>query len=38
MNNDRPIIKEVLLNAPVSKVWTALTDKNEMKKMVFRSC
>ena len=35
MNNDRPIIKEVLLNAPVSKVWTALTDKDEMKKWYF---
>jgi len=35
MTNIEPIIKEALLNAPVSKVWTALTDKNEMKKWYF---
>jgi uncharacterized protein YndB with AHSA1/START domain len=30
-----PIIKEVIINAPVSKVWKALTDKDEMKKWYF---
>jgi uncharacterized protein YndB with AHSA1/START domain len=30
-----PIIKEVLLNAPVSEVWIALTNKDEMKKWYF---
>ncbi len=30
-----PIIKEVLLNAPASKVWKAITDKNEMKQWYF---
>jgi uncharacterized protein YndB with AHSA1/START domain len=30
-----PIIKEVLLNAPVSKVWKAITDKTEMKLWYF---
>lgn len=30
-----PIVKEVLLNAPVTKVWKAITDKNEMKKWYF---
>lgn len=31
----KTIIKEVLLNAPVSKVWKALTDKNDMKQWYF---
>ena len=30
-----PIIKEVLLNAPPSKVWKAITDKNAMKQWLF---
>src|SRR6478672_2107713 len=30
-----PIVKEVVLDAPVEKVWKALTDKNEMKKWYF---
>ena len=30
-----PIIKEVLLNAPPSKVWEAITDKNAMKQWLF---
>ena len=30
-----PIVKEVLLNAPVASVWKAITDKNEMKKWYF---
>jgi hypothetical protein len=33
--NHRPIILERLFNAPTSKVWAALTDKNEMKKWYF---
>lgn len=31
----QPIVKEVLLNAPVTKVWKAITDKNDMKKWYF---
>ena len=30
-----PVVKEVTLNAPASKVWKAITDKNEMKKWYF---
>lgn len=30
-----PIILERVFNAPASKVWTALTDKNEMKNWYF---
>jgi uncharacterized protein YndB with AHSA1/START domain len=30
-----PIVKEVELNAPVSKVWKALTDRDQMKKWYF---
>jgi uncharacterized protein YndB with AHSA1/START domain len=30
-----PIIKEVLLDAPVEKVWNAITDKEDMKKWYF---
>jgi len=30
-----PVIKEVLLNAPASKVWKAITDKNDMKQWYF---
>jgi uncharacterized protein YndB with AHSA1/START domain len=30
-----PIVKEVILNAPIEKVWKALTDKEEMKKWYF---
>ncbi|HVO74570.1 MAG TPA: SRPBCC family protein [Ignavibacteriaceae bacterium] len=30
-----PIVKEVLLNAPFSKVWKALTRKEEMKQWYF---
>lgn len=30
-----PIIKEVMLNAPASRVWNALTNKEEMKKWYF---
>jgi len=30
-----PVIKEVSLNAPVSKVWRVITDKGEMKQWYF---
>jgi len=30
-----PLIKEVLLDAPVSKVWKAITDRNDMKQWYF---
>lgn len=30
-----PIVKEVLLKAPVSVVWKAITDKDEMKEWYF---
>jgi uncharacterized protein YndB with AHSA1/START domain len=29
------VIREVSLNAPVSKVWKAITDKNDMKQWYF---
>lgn len=32
---NQPIIVERTFNAPADKVWTALTDKNEMKKWYF---
>ena len=35
MKNSNPVIKEVLLNAPASKVWKAITDKNDMKQWYF---
>lgn len=31
----KPIIKEVLINAPVEKVWKAITDKEQMKQWYF---
>jgi uncharacterized protein YndB with AHSA1/START domain len=31
----QPIVVEQLFNAPVAKVWKAITDKNEMKKWYF---
>ncbi len=34
-NIDQPVIVERVFNAPVSKVWKALTDKAEMKKWYF---
>lgn len=33
--NDVPVIKEVTINAPASKVWEALTDKHKMKEWYF---
>ena len=35
MDKTEPVIKEILLNAPVSKVWKAITDKNDMKEWLF---
>jgi len=35
MNKTKPVINEVLLNAHASKVWKAITDKNEMKQWYF---
>jgi len=34
-SSSSPIVKEVVLDAPVEKVWKALTDKEEMKKWYF---
>lgn len=31
----QPIIVERVFNAPISKVWKAITDKNEMKNWYF---
>ncbi len=33
--DNQPIVLERLFNAPVTKVWKALTDKNEMKSWYF---
>ena len=33
--NNQPIVLERLFNAPASKFWKALTDKNEMKNWYF---
>ena len=33
---DQPLVVEQLLNAPVPKVWKALTDKEEMKNWYFQ--
>ena len=30
-----PVVKEVILNAPVSKVWQALTSRDELKQWCF---
>ena len=35
MDNTDSVIKEVLLNASVSKVWKAITDKDDMKEWLF---
>jgi len=32
---EKPLVKEVLLNAPASKVWKAITNKDQMKKWYF---
>lgn len=33
--NDNPVIIEKLINAPVKKVWQAITDKDQMKQWYF---
>ncbi len=33
--DNQPIVLERVFNAPTSKVWKALTDKDEMKKWYF---
>jgi len=35
MSNENSIIKEITVKAPVSEVWKAITNKNEMKKWYF---
>ena len=35
MKEDQPIIVERIYNAPVEKVWNAITDRDEMKKWYF---
>jgi len=35
MNNPEPFVIERVYDAPVEKVWKALTDKNDMKKWYF---
>ncbi len=35
MPDEKPIVKEITVNASLSKVWKAITDKNEMKKWYF---
>jgi uncharacterized protein YndB with AHSA1/START domain len=30
-----PLVKEVILDAPASRVWQALTDKDELKHWCF---
>ena len=32
---EAPIVIEQTVNAPVSKVWQAITDKNQMKQWYF---
>ncbi len=32
---NNPIVKEVLIDAPASKVWTAITDRDQMKQWYF---
>ncbi len=33
--NTEPLVKEVIINAPVSKVWQAITQKEQMKEWYF---
>ena len=35
MKKSEPVVKEIMLTASVSKVWEAITDKNEMKQWYF---
>ncbi len=34
-NEFKPVMKEVVLNAPIVKVWKAITNKNDMKQWYF---
>ncbi|WP_339738848.1 SRPBCC domain-containing protein [uncultured Sunxiuqinia sp.] len=34
-NKLKPVVKEVVLNAPIVKVWRAITNKNDMKQWYF---
>ena len=34
-NMATPVVKEVILDAPVSRVWQALTDKEQLKQWCF---
>lgn len=34
-NKLKPVVKEVVLNAPIVKVWKAITNKNDMKQWYF---
>lgn len=34
-NKLNPVVKEVVLNAPIVKVWKAITNKNDMKQWYF---
>ncbi|KOH44080.1 SRPBCC family protein [Sunxiuqinia dokdonensis] len=34
-NEGKPVVKEVVLNAPIVKVWKAITNKNDMKQWYF---
>jgi len=33
--NSQPVVKEVVLNMPISKVWKAITEKDEMNQWYF---
>ena len=33
--NDKPVIVGIVLNAPIEKVWEAITDKGKMKQWYF---
>jgi uncharacterized protein YndB with AHSA1/START domain len=35
-NLGEPLVKEVILDAPLSRVWKALTDKDELKQWCFQ--
>lgn len=32
MQNTEPVVKEIVINAPISKVWSALTEKEQIEK------
>lgn len=34
--NNKPIVKEVILNATASRIWKAITDKEDMKHWYFQ--